>query len=241
MKDRLGQGKHVRFSIFVLTSVPAALQSSGQGSIIHGTCKPTISLSDLVAGYPVWIRVSGGMRWVCLCVSSRCSRYKNLVPSFSSSSNFYLSSPFLYINFTYIQMPEESLLVRFCSGCHGRDSNPRISLLLALFRLIETQHFICRAGENEQWHDRQMELVHRQLQIFENGGQVRSWTIALRKAEHIALTKKNKDGITNTNQTPTCWERFLVPYLGANKTFTKVREVLDVVQHTFDRRQIQKP
>ena len=33
----------------------------------------------------------------------------------------YLSSPFLYIDFTYIQMPEESSLSRLCSGCHGMD------------------------------------------------------------------------------------------------------------------------
>ena len=91
-----------------------------------------------------------------------------------------------------------------------------------------------RAEDNENWHLRQMELVRDQLQIFENWGKIRSWTIALRKAEQVALTKKNKDGTTNTDQTPACWERFLVPYLGANKTFAKVREVLDVIQRKFD-------
>ena len=97
-----------------------------------------------------------------------------------------------------------------------------------------------RAEDSGNWHMRQMELVRDQLQIFENWGKIRSWTIALRKAEHIALAKMNKeakmnkDGVTNTNQTPPCWERFLVPYLGANKTFAKVREVLDVIERKFD-------
>ena len=79
-----------------------------------------------------------------------------------------------YINFTYIQMPVESLLFRLCSECRGRDSKPRISLLLSSVRLNETQQNICRAGDNEHWHTRQMELVHRQLQMFGNGGLIRS-------------------------------------------------------------------
>ena len=47
MKDCLGQGKHVLFSIFVYITMPVALQSSGQGSIIDGTCKPTRLSSDI--------------------------------------------------------------------------------------------------------------------------------------------------------------------------------------------------
>ena len=46
------------------------------------------------------------------------------------------------------------------------------------------QRFKYRAEDAEKWHTRQMELVRQQLRIFENWGQVRSWTIALRKAEH---------------------------------------------------------
>ena len=102
-----------------------------------------------------------------------------------------------------------------------------------------------RAEDNENWHLRQMELVRDQLQIFDNWGKVRSWTIALRRAEDVALAKMNKeakmnkDGVTNTNQTPPCWERFLVPYLGANKTFAKVWEVLDIIQVKFDEEEFQ--
>ena len=97
-----------------------------------------------------------------------------------------------------------------------------------------------RAEDNEKWHLRQMDLVHDQLQIFEDWGQIRSWTIALRKAEQIALAKMkkeaklNKDGVTNTHRAPPCWERFLVPHLGTHKTFADVRKVLDVIQHEFD-------
>ena len=97
-----------------------------------------------------------------------------------------------------------------------------------------------RAEENGIWHLRQMELVRRQLRIFENWGKVRSWTIALRKEERNTLAnmkkgpKMNQDVGTDTDQTPTLWELFLVPYLGANKTFADVREVLDIIQHEFD-------
>ena len=94
-----------------------------------------------------------------------------------------------------------------------------------------------RAEDNENWHLRQMELVRDQLQIFEDWGKIRSWTIALRRAEHIILAKRekeNKEGTSNANQTASCWEFFLVPYLGAKKTFAKVREVLDVIQRKFD-------
>ena len=97
-----------------------------------------------------------------------------------------------------------------------------------------------RAEENEIWHLRQMELVRHQLQIFENWGKVRSWTIALRKEERNALAKMkkgakmNQDMVTDTDQTPTLWELFLVPYLGANKSFANIREVLDIIQREFD-------
>ena len=85
-----------------------------------------------------------------------------------------------------------------------------------------------------------MELVRNQLQIFENWGKVRSWTIALRKEERDILAKMkkgakmNQDVVTDADQTPTCWELFLVPYLGENKTFANVRDVLNVIQREFD-------
>ena len=103
-----------------------------------------------------------------------------------------------------------------------------------------------RAEDNANWHLRQMDLVRDQLQIFEDWGEVRSWIIALRKAEHIALSKENKeakmskDGVTNTNKANACWERFLVPYLGANKTFADIWEVLDVIQCKFEEEDYKK-
>ena len=97
-----------------------------------------------------------------------------------------------------------------------------------------------RAEDNDNWHLRQMELVCGQLQIFEDWGKVRSWTITLRKAEHNNLAKINKEakmnqeGVMIANPTTPCWERFLVPCLGANKTFADVREVLTIILRKFD-------
>ena len=100
-----------------------------------------------------------------------------------------------------------------------------------------------RAEDNENWHLRQMELVRDQLEIFEDWGKIRSWTITLRRAEQITLAKRdkeNKEGTSNANQTTSCWECFLEPYLGAKKTFAKVREVLDVIEHEFDEEEYKK-
>lgn len=96
------------------------------------------------------------------------------------------------------------------------------------------QRFKYRAEDSENWHIIQLGLVRNQLQTFEDWGQVRCWTITLRKAEQDALAKEDKEGITYTNYTATCWERFLVPYLGSNKTFAHVREVLDVIEGKFN-------
>lgn len=77
-----------------------------------------------------------------------------------------------------------------------------------------------------------MGLVRNQLQTFEDWGEVRSWTINLRKAEQDALIKENKNGLTYKDYI--CWERFLVPYLGVGKTYAQVREVLNVVERKFN-------
>ena len=98
------------------------------------------------------------------------------------------------------------------------------------------QRFKYRHEDLGTWHTRQMSLVGQQLQIFENCGQIPSWTIALRKAEHNKLAEEDKDN----DEPRTCWERFLVPYLGVNKTFTKVREVLDVIQRKFNEEEFNK-
>ena len=91
-----------------------------------------------------------------------------------------------------------------------------------------------RAEDAENWHTIQLGLVRNQLQTFEDWGEVRSWTVALRKAEQDALNKEKKDGATHTDYVSSCWERFLVPLLGRNKTFAQVREVLKVIADEFD-------
>ena len=91
-----------------------------------------------------------------------------------------------------------------------------------------------RAEFNENWHTIQLGLVHRQLDTFENWGKVHTWAISLRKTEQYALAKENTNGVGHTNHVSSCWERFLVPYLGANKTFAQVRDVLNVIENKFD-------
>lgn len=94
------------------------------------------------------------------------------------------------------------------------------------------QRFMYRAKDAENWHTRQLELVRKQLQIIEDWGEVRNWTIALRKAEHNALAKEDKKDFTHPISP--CWERFLVPYLGLNKTFAHIRQVLVVIEGKFN-------
>ncbi|KAM0798986.1 hypothetical protein BDR22DRAFT_347971 [Usnea florida] len=91
-----------------------------------------------------------------------------------------------------------------------------------------------RAEKHENWHTTQLGLVHEQLDKFEDWGKIDTWTIALRKTEQIALDKENKDGIGYTNYISSCWERFLVPYLGANKSFAQIRDVLNVIENKFE-------
>ena len=80
----------------------------------------------------------------------------------------------------------------------------------------------------------QLGLVRNQLQTFEDWGGVRCWTIALRKAEQDALAKEKQNPVAHTNHVSVCWERFLLPYLGVNKTFTHVRQVLEVIAGKFN-------
>lgn len=96
------------------------------------------------------------------------------------------------------------------------------------------QRFKYRAEDAENWHTIQLGLVRNQLQMFEDWGSVHTWTISLRKAEQDALAKENKIDVTYTNYISSCWERFLVPYLGPNKTFAQIREVLNVIERKFN-------
>ena len=56
----------------------------------------------------------------------------------------------------------------------------------------------------------------------------------MRKTERNALDEENKSGTGYTNHLSSCWERFLVPYLGANKSFAQIRAVLTVIANKFD-------
>ena len=94
-----------------------------------------------------------------------------------------------------------------------------------------------RAEDSESWHTRQLGLVRTQLQTFEDWGQVRSWNIELRKAEKDAIIKEDKKGVRYTNYISSCWERFLVPYLGVSKTYAQVRQVLDLIERKFNERE----
>ena len=96
------------------------------------------------------------------------------------------------------------------------------------------QRFKYRAEEAGKWHTRQLELVRDQLGRFENWGEVRTWTITLRKAELDALAAENANGRTYTDYSSLCWERFLVPYCGPNKTFAQVHDVLNVIALKFN-------
>ena len=90
-----------------------------------------------------------------------------------------------------------------------------------------------RAEKLENWHTTQLGLVHEQLDKFEDWGKIHTWTISLRKTEQLALDKENEDGTGYTNHLSSCWERFLVPYLGANKSFAQIRDVLTVIENKF--------
>ena len=96
------------------------------------------------------------------------------------------------------------------------------------------QRFKYRNEDDQKWHTVQLGLVRQQLDAFEDWGEIRSWTIALRKAEQDTLTKENKNGVAYTNHVSSCWERFLIPYLGMNKTFAQVRRVLEDIQREFN-------
>ena len=102
------------------------------------------------------------------------------------------------------------------------------------------QRFKYRAEDAENWHTIQLGLVRNQLQTFEDWGGVRCWTISLRKAEQDALAKEKQNLVAHTNHVSVCWERFLLPYLGVNKTFAHVRQVLEVIDGKFNEAEYRK-
>lgn len=96
------------------------------------------------------------------------------------------------------------------------------------------QRFKYRAENNGNWHYMQLRLVGQQLQIFQDWGHVRSWTVSLRKSKQATLAKEDESSIMHNNNVSTCWERCLVPFLGPKKTFADVRQILAAIERKFD-------
>jgi len=91
-----------------------------------------------------------------------------------------------------------------------------------------------RAKVNGIFHNTQLRLVREQLTKFERAHVVKDWTIALRKAQRDAITAENKRVVAGIAVGRSrCWERFLLPHTGSNKSFAEVRAVLDVIETEF--------
>ncbi|KAL8881671.1 MAG: hypothetical protein Q9192_007749 [Flavoplaca navasiana] len=88
----------------------------------------------------------------------------------------------------------------------------------------------------QDWFETQLLLVDGQLARLEAWGGVIDWTIQLRKKEREAVDKENHhQAIHGSLPAGTLSrERFLLPYLGQNKTFAEVREVVDVINKECD-------
>lgn len=108
------------------------------------------------------------------------------------------------------------------------------------------QRYTYRCPQNAVWHKKQLELVRKQLDRFEEETNISSWNIALRKKEQAKLDEENAaiaaglitltprdpaEGFQST--TSQVWERFLVPHLGLDKSFAEVREVCDIIETEF--------
>ena len=92
----------------------------------------------------------------------------------------------------------------------------------------------------------QFDNLARQLTRMEKWGGVRSWTIGLRKkereilsAEDSALAQLQASGASIDNETVArvhqCRERYLLPYVGDNKTYDHVRRFTRAIQQEVER------
>ncbi|KAL8948944.1 MAG: hypothetical protein Q9222_004909 [Ikaeria aurantiellina] len=86
------------------------------------------------------------------------------------------------------------------------------------------------------WFETQLLLIDGQLDKMEAWGGITSWTIAIRKKERTMLDQENSFLAQNRRMPdgPLCRERFLLPYLGSNKTFEEVRDLIDVINRECD-------
>ncbi|KAL8774580.1 MAG: hypothetical protein Q9209_000953 [Squamulea sp. 1 TL-2023] len=87
------------------------------------------------------------------------------------------------------------------------------------------------------WFETQLLLVDAQLDRLEEWGGVIDWTIQLRKKEREAVDEELKYEAVHgcLPSGPLSRERFLLRYLGKNKTFAEVREVVNIINEECDR------
>ncbi|KAL8966615.1 MAG: hypothetical protein Q9197_005885 [Variospora fuerteventurae] len=96
----------------------------------------------------------------------------------------------------------------------------------------QRQKYRCPAD----WFETQLTLVDSQIKRMEDWGGITSWTVAIRKKEREMLDVENAY-IAQHNRLPdgpTCRERFLLPYLGSNKTFQDIRDLIDIINKECD-------
>ncbi|KAL8808087.1 MAG: hypothetical protein Q9200_004429 [Gallowayella weberi] len=95
----------------------------------------------------------------------------------------------------------------------------------------QRQKYRCPAD----WFETQLLLVDAQLDKMEQWGGVMSWQIDVRKKERDMISKENKYlAIHGVLPDVVCRERFLIPYLGKDKTFAQVRDVVNVINKECD-------
>lgn len=119
------------------------------------------------------------------------------------------------------------------SHIFGRNKKSTLSIPEDVWLIWCRMHYQ-RYRYRADWHIRQLDCVRRQLDSLEDWGEIHGWEIDLRKAERGALDLENTLALGNPNQVLSCWERFLLPYLGKDKTFAHVRAVLTVIEAEFN-------
>ena len=102
----------------------------------------------------------------------------------------------------------------------------------AVFARAEYQRFRYKAGSN--WPFEQIKLVRIQVDQMEVWGAVKSWAIELQASKRKQIkqedSKSAQSSADSGRNPPRCAERFLLPYLGKNKTFADIKHVLDVIE-----------
>ncbi|KAL8935309.1 MAG: hypothetical protein Q9216_005495 [Gyalolechia sp. 2 TL-2023] len=87
-----------------------------------------------------------------------------------------------------------------------------------------------------EWFETQLVLIDGQIDKMEAWGGITSWTIAIRKKEREMLDHENSYFAQHGRlpDGPHCRERFLLPYLGSNKTFADIRNLINVINRECD-------